>query len=423
MARSFSDIKQKIDRGEAVVLTAQEVCDLVDSGEKIELEDVDVVTTATRAIMSGTYAVLSFPVAKPYSFCRAKRAWLNGVPAQVGPCPNERLGVLDLIIFGTTHSRSKTRYGGGHLFRDLVERKKVIVEVETDESKFFQTTITLDEMPLARLFGTRQCFKNYTAFVNLGDDPVSTIFHATEFNPKLGGATVSGCGQLNPIENDPLLETIGVGTRVLINGAQGFVIGTGTRSTLEKPNLSGFADMHQMDPEYMGGFLTSCGPECVCSWAVPIPVLNSSILDSITKMDRDISLPVVDVIDRKPIDQATYGDVWEDVDLTVKFDPGVCKKCDQCIPESVCPTKAISFESEKPKLDRTKCFNCGLCATCCEGKVFSAELGALHLDDKEVPIVLRQSDRQRALLLAQDLKKRILEKTFKITEMVERIDP
>lgn len=58
MEQSIEQINRKIEKGDAVVLTAQQVCDLVDSGEDIRAEDVDVVTAATRAIMSGTYAIL-----------------------------------------------------------------------------------------------------------------------------------------------------------------------------------------------------------------------------------------------------------------------------------------------------------------------------------------------------------------------------
>lgn len=423
MASSFKEIKSKIKRGEAVVLTAQEVREMVEAGKNLTLKDVDVVTCATRAIMSGTYAVFSFPVASPNSFSRAQNVWLNGVPAHVGPCPNERLGVLDLIVFGTAQSRDDPSYGGGHLFRDLVEGKKVKVEVETDQGKTVTADIILDDIPLARLMGTRNAFKNYSAFVNPGAEHISSIFHATDFDTLFGGATVSGCGQINPIQNDPLLETIGFSTKVLINGAQGFVIGKGTRSTPEKPNLSGSADMHNMDSQYMGGFLTANGPECVVSWGVPIPVLSQSILDAVTVMDREIALPVMDVSKREQIAETTYGDVWDDADLEVKFDPQVCKICDNCRPEAICPTHAITFEMGKPELDRKKCFNCGLCSSKCEGEVFTAHLGALRFNDREVPIVLRQSDRLRALGLAEDLKNRIIDGTFEITEMTGQFGP
>lgn len=423
MARSFTEIKTKVERGDAVVLSAQEVRKILDGGETLTIEDVDVVTCATRAVMSGTYAVLSFPVAEAGSFLRAKRAWLNGVPAEVGPCPNERLGVLDLMVFGTAHSRDDPKYGGGHLFRDLVEGKEVGVDVETDSGKTFEVEVSLNDMPSARLFGTRHSFKNYSAFVNPSDERVATIFHATLFDPCWNGASVSGCGHLNPVQNDPLLETIGVGTKVLLNGAEGFVLGTGTRSSPEKPNLSGFAEMRDMDPEYMGGFVTSCGPECITSWAVPIPVTSDRIFESIAVPDRLISLPVMDVVSRREIGRATYGDVWEDVDPEVSFNPEVCKRCTQCIPESICPTGAIGFEDWKPTLDRKRCFNCGLCSSACVGEVFRAHLGSLRFGGREVPIVVRQSDRLRAERLALELKRKILDGSFKMTEMVERISP
>ena len=130
---------------------------------------------------------------------------------------------------------------------------------------------------------------------------------------------MSGCGQLNPIKNDPKLETIGIGTRILMNGAEGFVIGTGTRSMASRPNLLGLADMHQMSPEYMGGFVTSAGPECIGSWAVPVPVLNESVLENILLQDRDIALTIMDVNIRQKIGKTTYEDVWGSTDLEIEF--------------------------------------------------------------------------------------------------------
>ena len=61
-SRTILEIQDKIDAGDAVVLTATEICARIRAGEMIGLEDVDVVTTATRGIMSGTYAVLSFKI-------------------------------------------------------------------------------------------------------------------------------------------------------------------------------------------------------------------------------------------------------------------------------------------------------------------------------------------------------------------------
>ena len=420
-SKSIAEINERIAKGDAVVLTAQEVCDAVLGGEDLTLKDVDVVTTATRAIMSGTYAVLSFSIGEPCSFTRAERAWINGVPASVGPCPNERLGIIDLMVFGTSHSKEKPDYGGGHLFRDLVDGMDVQVEVETDAGKSFTKAIRLEDIPYARIFSTRNAFKNYVAFVNPRNTPLPTIFSALDFPPNLTCATVSGCGQLNPIENDPNLETIGIGTRILINGVQGFVIGTGTRSMVSRPNLLGLADMHQMNPEYMGGYVTSAGPECIGSWAVPIPVLSESILENIKKLDRDIPLPIMDVNVRQTICKTSYEDVWSGTDLETKFDPSKCINCISCTVEPVCPMRAITFEGDRVKRIKERCFNCGLCVTQCVGGAFGGNLGAINFEGRRIPVILRQSDRARAIRLAEELKQQILDGSFRITQMVDRI--
>jgi putative methanogenesis marker 16 metalloprotein len=427
-SKEFSEILERIERGEAVVLTAEEVSRLVEKKDRSSLEEVDVVTTATRAVMSGTYAILSFPVAEPGSFQRARNVWLNGISAQVGPCPNEKLGVLDMVIFGTTHSRDRPDYGGGHLFRDLVERKAIQVEVQTDEGGLLQTEAGLEDMPQARMFGSRHAFKNYSAFVNPGSRPVRTIFHARGFEPHCQGATFSGCGQINPLKCDPLLETIGIGTRILLNGAEGYVLGTGTRSSRDKPNLSGFADMHHMTAEYMGGFVTGLGPECICSLAVPIPVTSPTILEEIARRDREIALPVNDINTRTVIGQANYGDVWEDVDLEVEFDPQRCRGCKKCLVERACPMRAVRYDQEARVAirDGSLCFHCGLCVTECPNGAFRCRLGALRMKTssgsvRSVPVVLRQSDRLRAVKLSGELKRRILEGSFRMAPPIERI--
>lgn len=421
MVGSFQDILARIEKGKAVVMTAQEVCDLVRSGEQTDLKDVDVVTTATKAIMSGTYAVLSFPFSNAGSFDRAVNVWINGISAHVGPCPNEKLGILDLMVFGTARSRERCNYGGGHLFRDLVERRPISVQVETDEGKTMLADVSLDQMPHARLYSTRHAFKNYSAFVNPGSNPIRTIFHARPFEPNLGGATFSGCGQINPVKNDPLLESIGVGTRILMNGVEGFVTGQGTRSGPDRPNLTGFADMHDMDPKYMGGFITSAGPECICSWAVPILVTTNTILKEIARLDRDIPLPVMDVNARCCIGQANYGDVWDDADIYVDFKSKKCAGCARCLVEQSCPMEAVIFDGTHVHRNESWCFHCGLCVSKCPSGAFACNLGSISWDSTTVPVVLRQSDRFRALILARDLKRRILDGSFEITTPVEKI--
>ena len=136
--RSIEEINQKIKRGDATVLTAEEVSLLVREGNTPKAEDVDVVTTGTCGIMSGTAAILHVPVADPGAFKKAKNILLNGVPGFPGPCPNEWLGSVDMIIYGTAHSIYDDRYGGGFLFKDIVGGNEIEVEVESTEGEIFK---------------------------------------------------------------------------------------------------------------------------------------------------------------------------------------------------------------------------------------------------------------------------------------------
>ena len=406
-------INRKIAAGEAEVLTAAEFKQRIGEGENLTAADVDVVTTGTFGVMSGTLAVLHIPVAPPRSFRLAEKAWINGVPAVPGPCPNEGLGSVDLVVYGTAHASDT--YGGGHLFRDLVEGKEVTIDVES-AGKQFSRTMTLAEMGHARLITTRSAFKNYLAVVNTGADPVKTIFAVTDLAGPFAGATVSGCGDINPLENDPHFRVIGTGTRILLNGGTGSIMGTGTRSTREKPNIAAFADMKGMMPDMMGGFITSAGPECNTSVAIPVPVLDDSVIRNLLVTNAEIPLPIADVRDRVPFATATYADVWDGPGAVISHAKESCLKCETCIVAAVCPAGA--FDPDKG-IDAARCVNCGTCIHECPGDAFTGSLGEIPVDGHRVPIILRQSDRARALRLCEELKQRILGGHFTLTSKTE----
>ena len=134
--RSIEEINEKIKGGNATVLTAEEVSRLVRENNPPIAEDVDVVTTGTCGIMSGTAAVLHVPVAEPGAFKKAKKIFLNGVPGFPGPCPNEWLGSVDMIIYGTSHSIYDDNYGGGFLFKDIVGGQEIEVEMESIDGEY-----------------------------------------------------------------------------------------------------------------------------------------------------------------------------------------------------------------------------------------------------------------------------------------------
>jgi len=401
-------------------MTADELCNLIREDKKISIKDVDVVTTATKGLMSGTIAILSFRVSEAAIFKKAKELYLNDVPCYVGPCPNEWLGLIDTIIYGTTHSISAPmKYGAGHLFRDLVENKDIEVKVKTIEGKSIETTIRLQDIPFAKMFGIRNAFKNYLAFVNPHPEELLTIFSTLPFKGNWQEATFCGCGEINPIQKDPDLNTIGIGSPILMNGGMGYIMGNGTRSSKEKPNLMAIAEMHEMRPEYLGGFITASGPEPIITWAIAIPVLNEKIFHNLMKTDEKTELVVTDVKGRFPLEKLTYADVWRDVDIQITYDKEKCVHCEACKIEKNCPVNGFSHEKN---IDQSVCFNCGICVNLCEGKAFRGKLGTIRVQNREIPITVRQSDKCGALKLASELKEQILSGKFKLNLPVAKIN-
>ena len=110
--RTIDQINEKIDNGEANIYTVDEFNKLIKKGDAPSFDEVDVVTTGTCGVMSGTAAILSFIISEPGEFIRANEVYLNGVPAYAGPCPNEWLGSVDVILLGTAHSIYDACYGG-----------------------------------------------------------------------------------------------------------------------------------------------------------------------------------------------------------------------------------------------------------------------------------------------------------------------
>lgn len=392
----LEQIRARIRDEEAVILTAEEFKNYVEEGNPAR--EVDVVTCGTCGVMSGTYAVLSVPVAPPGSFLRADSITLNSVPAIPGPCPNERLGLVDVIVYGTAHGSDS--YGGGHLFQDIIADRKIDVTVSA-QGKRFETEIQGHDLPHARLFTTRSAFKNYTGIINRSSDPVHTIFSVLPLAGNSEQVTVSGCGEMNPLENDPTLRHLNAGQSILLNGGQGYVIGQGTRSSQTRPNIAVHGEMKTMDPDFCGGFLTSAGPECITSIGTAIPLIDDSTINALLIRDADIVLPIMDISDRQQVGESTYDRVWSGTSRTIEYHPENCIQCNPCQVSRLCPVEAIR---ENGEIDSRRCFSCGSCIFQCPGTVYQGSMGCISLPEGEIPIVLRQSDRNRANTVCKKMK-------------------
>jgi len=419
--RKLSDIKKKINTGTANILTVQEFINRLDNGERIKFEDVDVITTATKGLMSGIMGVFSFRLVAPKTLRKFTEISINGIPAFPGPCPNEYLGIVDLIVYGTTQSQKRDSYCGGSLFRELVEGKAVEIVAKSSEGEKVEKEMTLEEMQYAKLIGTRQAIKNYNAMLNCESYKVDTIFSCLPFEANKTELTFSGCGALNPFQNDPKFQSFGVGSPLLVNGSMGYLIGPGTRNYVAKPNMMTIAPMIQMKPEYMGAFKTSYGLEPICSIALPIPILNEEIFDNIIKSDKDVNLTILSLVGREKVGEITYADVWDN-NFFMKFDSKACKDCEECKTIDYCPTNAfIIKDGVISAIDRSRCFNCGTCVRLCPD-AFKLDLKSIEFEGNEIPIVLRQSDRFGAIKLAEELKQMILKGEFLLKKPTGTLD-
>jgi CBS domain-containing protein len=115
--------------------------------------------------------------------------------------------------------------------------------------------------------------------------------------PRMKNATYSGAGELNPLMNDPDYETIGIGTRIFLGGAQGYVIGEGTQH--DPQNRLGTimvrGDAKKMSPEFLrGASFTRYGTTLYVGIGIPIPILNEGLAKKTAIRDEEIFTNVVD---------------------------------------------------------------------------------------------------------------------------------
>ena len=307
MAKSYEEINEKIRAGEAMVLTAEEVVDLVrKKGVEKAAEQVDVVTTGTFGAMCSSGAFLNLGHADPP--IRMTDIRLNGVEAYGG------LAAVDTYIGATSLiDPPGTGYGGAHVIEDLIAGKSVHLLATgpgTDcyVRKRIETDITLDDINEAYLYNPRNCYQNYSIATNTSDRTIYT--YMGKLLPKMKNATYSSAGELSPLLNDPHLDTIGMGTRIFLAGGEGYVTWPGTqfKTTPEEVNgvpvagartLALTGDMKQMDARFVRGLdITGYGISLAIGVGIPIPILNEDIMrrcaisnDEIFAEMLDYSLP------------------------------------------------------------------------------------------------------------------------------------
>ncbi|MFC1873602.1 homocysteine biosynthesis protein [Chloroflexota bacterium] len=320
MTKTISEINEKIRKGQAVVVTAEEIINVVkEKGITKAAQEVDVVTTGTFGPMCSSGAYLNIGHAKPRIRLGGGRVCLNDVPAYAG------FAAVDLLIGATAipddDPRNRTHpgefnYGGGHVIEELVageDIRLVATAYGTDcyPSKKLDTWINIKDLNEVVLFNPRNAYQNYNVAVNLSDKTIYTYMGVLK--PKLGNANYCSAGQLSPLLNDPYYKTVGIGTKIFLGGGVGFVAWQGTQhnpGTLRGDNgvpkrpagtLAVIGDLKQMKPDWLRG-VTMLGYGCTLTVGIgiPIPILSEEILRYTAVKDTDIFAAIVDYSEAYP---------------------------------------------------------------------------------------------------------------------------
>jgi len=310
--KSYSDINRKIKSGDVVVVTAEEMVDIVKSEGAVEAaRRVDVVTTGTFAPMCSSGAFINFGHSAPG--IKASKVWLNNVPAYGG------LAAVDTYIGATEPCEDdplnkvypgEFNYGGGHVIEDLVTGKKVYLKATAYGTTCYprrelEKEITLKTLPHATLCNPRNGYQNYNCAVNLTKKTIYTYMGTMK--PMAANANYCSAGQLSPLFNDPYYQTIGLGTRIFLGGGVGYVTWHGTQ---HKPGvkrtpkgipltpagtLMVMGDLKQMSPRWLVGVsFQGYGCSLAVGLGVPIPVLNEEMAAYTGISDEELFTQIID---------------------------------------------------------------------------------------------------------------------------------
>lgn len=310
--KTIDQINKKIADGDAVVVTAEEIIDIAKKDGIVEAaKKIDVVTTGTFSPMCSSGAFINIGQSQP--LVRTTRTWFNNVKAYSG------VAAVDCYIGATQtsendplnkHHPGEFNYGGGHVIQDLVAGRQIHIRAEsygTDcyPNRKMEKRVTLRELPNAVLCNPRNAYQNYNCAINRSDKIIYTYMGT--LNPRMGNANYATSGELSPLLNDPYLKTIGLGTRIFLGGAQGYVIWTGTQHKPEVQRglngvplspagtLSVIGDLKEMSPEWLvGQSIRGYGCSLSIGLGIPIPILNEEILKYTCVSDDALFTQIVD---------------------------------------------------------------------------------------------------------------------------------
>lgn len=401
--RTIEQINEKILKGEAVVLTAEEVVKMAkQEGVKEVAKKVDVVTTATFSPMCSSGAFVNFGHTKPPM--RMEKIEIEGVEVYGG------IAAVDGYIGATQESKHDKSFGGAHIIELLIKGENLKLKAEgkgTDcyPRKQFEGYINKQMINDFFMFNPRNAYQNYSAATNSSDRTIYT--YMGKLLPRFGNVTYSTSGELSPLLKDPKMLTIGLGTKIFLCGAEGYVVWPGTQFRNDvKTNEHGIpispartlaviGDAKRMNPRYLrAAYFKNYGVTLFVGIGVPIPILNEEIAHYVSRSNEEITTEVRDYGEPgRPVLRLTnYAELrsgWIEIDgKKVKTSPisslAMAREIADVLKRWIIEgrfllTNPVKFfnevrsvksleeikEAEKFKVQQPVCVNCGMCVSVC----------------------------------------------------------
>lgn len=301
--KTIEEINDKIARGEAVIITAEDASRMATEKSPSEIaKKVDVVTTATFGPMCSSGMFMNFGHSNPP--IRMEKVTLNNVPVHSG------VAAVDVYIGATEVSPFNDKYGGAHVIEDLITGKDVKLKASAKGTDCYpeteiETLINRDSVNEMFMFNPRNAYQNYPCAVNTSGKMIYTYMGS--LLPNLGNANYSTSGELSPLLNDPDFRTIGIGTRIFFGGTQGFIAWNGTQFKTTGPRndfgipetnsatLAVVGDAKKMSAEFIkAAYFEKYGVSIFIGIGIPIPVIDEDMARAVSIRNSQIHTMVCD---------------------------------------------------------------------------------------------------------------------------------
>ncbi len=303
MMRTYDEINEKIKSGDVAVFTAEEAIQMCkEQGHKKAYENIDVVTCATFGMMCSSGAFFNF--GHTDKRIRMSEITMNNVPASGG------LAAVYTYLGATQGSLDRPmEYGGAHVIEELLKGKKVKLHAKSYGTDAYPRTeaiaeVALEDMNQAYMYNPRNCYQNYSAATNAGAKTIHTYMGT--LYPDCSNVNYSTSGELSPLLKDPGMRTIGMGTRIFLGGAQGYVTWQGTQSVKNVTeyedgiNISGgtiavIGDLKKMSSRYIrAAVMKNYGITLYVGIGIPIPVLDEDLFMELTRTNEELYTDFID---------------------------------------------------------------------------------------------------------------------------------